>query len=265
MKSKKIAITVCTIAVVVLAVFIGTKLMTNSNDDPSIASNEVVKSSMDLTGEVTKEKEKENSKEDSKEDEKKTIEEEIKEDDSNLRETNDSQGDEIDQTTDKIKESDNLLFEKEEDREETSSIDENTKEAVEVFNDMYTVEDNETLSQIAKKCLERNDLQLDNALYFNRAIDVIIGINSIEDPNVIIAGTKLHMPTIKAFEGILPEGDAYEVKEGDTLFSIVRNEMSWCEDIAKAKETIMNNNKIDNENSIEAGSVIYIPEENSEF
>ena len=258
MKSKKIAITVCTIAVVVLAVFIGTKLMTNSNDDPNIASNGVVESNVDLTGEVTKEKE------DSKE-EKDTTQEEIKEDDSNLRETNDSQDDEIDQTTDKTKESDNLLFEKEEDREETSAIDENTKKAVEVFNDMYTVKDNETLNQIANKCLERNHLELENALYFNRAIDVIIGINDLINPNLIMAGTKLYMPTVKAFEGILPEGDAYEVKEGDTLFSIVKNNMSWCEDIAEAKESIMNNNKIENENSIQAGSVIYIPEENSEF
>lgn len=263
MKSKKIAITVCTIAVVVLAVFIGTKLMTNTNDDPNLATSEVVNSSMDLTGEVTKEKE------NGKEEEKKTMEEEVKEDNSNSTETNESKDDEIDQTTDKIKESDNLLFEKEEDREEdkkeTSSIDENTKKSVEVFSDMYTVKDNETLSQIAKTCLERNNLDLDNALFFNRAIDVIIGINSIENPNVIIAGTKLYMPTVNAFEGILPDGDAYEVKEGDTLFSIVRNEMSWCEDIAKAKEAVMNNNKIENENSIQAGSVIYIPEENSEF
>ncbi len=161
--------------------------------------------------------------------------------------TQDKDGNTIDKTTDS-------------DKESKQSKEENV---VYVFKNKYIVQPKETLSDITKKCLMANKLDASNNIYFEHAKSLISKVNNISDPNVIITGTEMIIPTKANFEGLLPKGEAYTVKKGDTLHNIVINKMSWCE-YFEAKELLKKNNNITNENDIQAGIVIYIPDENGE-
>lgn len=155
---------------------------------------------------------------------------------------------------------------KEEDKQVAEKDNKETSKAqnvIYVFKNKYVVQPKETLSDIVKKCLIANKLEATNSIYIEHARKLIEKINNIADPNLIISGTQMIIPTKANFKGLLPNGEAYVVKTGDTIHDIVKAKMSWCE-YFKAKDLLMKNNNISNENEIKAGITIYIPEKDSE-
>lgn len=145
------------------------------------------------------------------------------------------------------------------DENETAVNDSNLEE-IYVFKDKYSVKEKETLNDIALKCLRINSLE-ENYIFKNHAKDLITKINDIKDPNMIMVGSELMIPTKKSFQGIITKGIAYEVQEGDTIYNIVKNKMAWCEDVEKATNILMTNNKLNKAEELKAGTIIYIPEE----
>jgi len=176
----------------------------------------------------------------------KEVEDKNKTNDEKTSKSQDKDGNTIDKTTDSDKQS-----------------NQSKENVVYVFKNKYIVQPKETLSDITKKCLVANKLDESNNIYFEHAKSLISKVNNISDPNLIITGTEMIIPTKANFEGLLPRGEAYTVKNGDNIHNIVLDKMSWCE-YFKAKELLMKNNNITNENDIQAGVVIYIPEENGE-
>ncbi|MCM1992022.1 LysM peptidoglycan-binding domain-containing protein [Oceanirhabdus seepicola] len=304
MKYKNQLIVGSSILVIILAVFLGARLIGNATQEDSTLGNGMINNEIsDIADDgiidhdkVDEDKNIENTDKDTKEDEKieKTNEEEDTtskiDDKENIDETNKDvdekeKRDDTDKKLDENKtdETNKEADDKNEIKDEKTSksedkdgktIDE-TKDGnkeldqskgenvVYVFKNKYIVQPKETLSDITKKCLIANKLDESNNIYFEHAKKLISKVNNVSDPNLIITGSKMIIPTKANFEGLLPKGEEYTVKNGDTLHSIVINEMSWCE-YFKAKELLMKNNNITNENSIQSGITIYIPDENGE-
>jgi len=303
MKYKNQLIVGSSILVIILAVFLGARVIGNTTtEDGNLGKSTISDEISDIADDGIIDNDKldedtnRNTKEDKKEDEKieKTNEEEDTtskiDDKENIDETNkdvdekekrddtdkkldENKTDETNKEADDKNEVNDEKTSKSEDKD-GNTIDE-TKDSnkeldqskaenvVYVFKNKYIVQPKETLSDITKKCLIANKLDESNNIYFEYAKSLISKVNNISNPNLIITGTEMNIPTKANFEGLLPKGEEYTVKNGDTLHSIVVNEMSWCE-YFKAKELLMKNNNITNENSIQAGITIYIPDENGE-
>lgn len=146
------------------------------------------------------------------------------------------------------------------DENETSVNDSNLQE-IYVFKDKYSVKEKETLNDIVSRCLEINGLDKRYIALQKDMAELIVKINDIKDPNMIMTGSELMIPTRKNFNGSVPKGIPYEVKEGDTVYSIVKNEMPWCEDSDKGVNILMTNNKLEKSQDLKAGMTIGIPEE----
>lgn len=164
------------------------------------------------------------------------------------------------QATNEDKDGEEATEVSENDDENETPVNDSNLQEIYVFKDKYSVKEKETLNDIALKCLRINGLE-ENYIFKNHARDLITKINDIKDPNMIIVGSELMIPTKKSFQGIITKGTAYEVQEGDTLYNIVKDKMSWCEDVDKATNILMTNNKINKAEELKAGTIIYIPEE----
>jgi len=223
---------------------------TNEKKDPTSKMDD--KENTDETNKDVDDKEKINDT-DKKSDESKVDETNKEVDDKNeindekISKSEDKDGNTIDKTKDS-------------DKELKQSKAENV---VYVFKNKYIVQPKETLSDITKKCLVANKLDATNNIYFEHAKKLISKVNNISDPNLIITGSEMIIPTKANFEGVLPRGEAYTLKNGDTIHNIVIEKMAWCE-YFKARDLLMKHNNITDANAIQSGVTIYIPDENGE-
>ncbi|WBW97490.1 LysM peptidoglycan-binding domain-containing protein [Oceanirhabdus sp. W0125-5] len=300
MKYKNQLIIGGSILVVILAVFIGTRLIGNVSQEDSTLGNGMInneisdiaddgiiddeKVDQDKNIENTNKDSKENTKDEkdttSKMDEKentdetnKDVDDKEKTDDTD-KELDENKSDETNKKTDDNKELNEEKTSKNVDEDgniidETKDSDKELKQSqgknvVYVFKNKYIVQPKETLSDITKKCLIANKLDVSNNIYFEHAKKLISKVNNIADPNLIITGSKMIIPTKANFENLLPEGEAYTIKTGDTIYDIVVSKMSWCKDYHKAIEMLMKHNNITDENAIKAGITIYIPQQDGE-
>ena len=122
----------------------------------------------------------------------------------------------------------------------------------------YTVEDGDTLGKIALK-------YYGDASYYEN----IAEYNNMEDANVLSVGQQIKIPSnlplvmdydyeenevlVNPYEG----DETYTVKEGDTLFCIVRVQYNL-----NSKETVdklATYNNLEDPNQIEVGQVLYMP------
>lgn len=284
MKYKNQLIVGSSILVIILAVFLGTRLIGNVTQDDNVLGNGTIGDEIsDIADDgiinddkvdgnkVDKDKNIENTNKDTKEDKETESTNEEKDstsmmdDKENDGETNkeaDDKNEIKDEKTSKSEDKDGNTEDqtKDSDKELEQSKGENV---VYVFKNKYVVQPKETLSDITEKCLLANKLEISNNIYFDYAKELISKVNNIADPDLIITGSEMFIPTKANFKGLLPTGEAYTVQSGDTLHNIVMNKMSWC-NYYEAKDLLMKNNNITNGNSIQAGMTIYIPEENGE-
>lgn len=122
----------------------------------------------------------------------------------------------------------------------------------------YTVEDGDTLGKIAYK-------YYGNASYYENLAEY----NNMEDANVLSIGQEIKIPSnlplvmdynydnnevvVNPYE----EDETYTVKEGDTLFCIVRVQYNLTNQEAVDKLATYNN--LEDPNKLEVGQVLYIP------
>lgn len=97
-------------------------------------------------------------------------------------------------------------------------------------NGEYTVQRGDTLSAIAKR--------------YNTTVDELVRLNNITNPNLIITGQKLKIPTGKTW--------TYYIKHGDTLSAIAKKYNTSVDELARL-------NNISNPNLIVAGASLLIP------
>jgi phospholipase C/LysM repeat protein len=111
---------------------------------------------------------------------------------------------------------------------------------------VYTVQPGDTLSEIAER--------------FGTTVEDMAQANSIEDPNLIVAGQTLHVPielpaNLPSTSGPSPTDLAqggYLVQPGDTLSAI-------AERFGTSAEAIAQTSNIENPNLIFVGQVLYVP------
>lgn len=119
---------------------------------------------------------------------------------------------------------------------------------------IYTVKEKDTVFSIARTYMPSHDN--------SKIVEFIKNRNSIEKDNIKV-GQKLVIPYEKAIETATAVGsDAntieYTVKKQDTLTSIAKSNMPSYS-VKHAIEMLKETNKIADENTIKAGTVIYIP------
>ncbi|MDT8716281.1 LysM peptidoglycan-binding domain-containing protein [Clostridium sp. 19966] len=107
----------------------------------------------------------------------------------------------------------------------------------------YTVEKNDTLMSICKKYKE--------TCPYNAASHIILAINKLKNTNDIKPGMKILIP-----EQYLTSGYSYTVKNGDTLFDIVKK--VYSKNLSDKINELTQDNNIINSN-IQIGSQIFIP------
>lgn len=237
MKKSKGIILASTMVVVLLGTFLGVKFVNRTNNNAKIN-----KSAESQVSNKTKVNKRTN-----------FLEESLKE---NKEEDNKKSEDENKQT---INDKDNSKEEQEKNKEiEKDKTEAKTTNAdsISIYDDQYVVKKGDNLFTIAKQFSTSDDV--------NEVIQVIKDINKIEENSLIKEGDKLYIPTEENFksskEEIAKKGNAYVVKEGDTLTSIASKEMKWC-DSKKAIKLIMENNNIKKAEELKANQKIYIPTE----
>ncbi len=119
---------------------------------------------------------------------------------------------------------------------------------------IYTVKENDTVFSIARTYMPSHDK--------GEIVEFIKNRNSIEK-DYIKVGQKIVIPYEKAIEKATAVGSEtntieYTVKKQDTLTSIAKSNMPSYS-VKHAIEMLKETNKITDENTIKAGTVIYIP------
>jgi LysM repeat protein len=233
---KKGMITLCTIIVVLLGVFIGIKLFgtINKTDSPNVAQNNEVAEAGKIEN-------------------KDVNEDEFAEFNAN---------EEISESTDE----DFQTIKNEEEKEKDEAVEETSEEAItiEVYEDKYVVKKDERLYSIAREVLTKNNLDPEDKVNLSKALKLLELANQdvIENRDMLIEGTKLLIPTGANFDEPTEKiGSAYTIQVGDTLTSIAYEQMPWCSDINTAIDLIKVNNNIESD-KILADTTIYIPQEN---
>lgn len=147
-------------------------------------------------------------------------------------------------------------------QDQNKVTDEKTKsEAKDVTEGIYTVKKNDTLYSIAMAYMPN--------INHEQVINKIIKRNNLKDEKSIVEGQKLIIPYEVALENKTNKNEAknenekntagkYEIKTGDSLFSIAKSKMPNVA-VNEAVEKIKSANNIKNENLIKVGDVINIP------
>lgn len=154
----------------------------------------------------------------------------------------------------------------EEKKEKDQAAEESSEEAItiEVYKDTYVVKKDERLYSIARKVLTKNNLDPEDKGNLSKAVELLKLANQdiIENPDMLTEGTELLIPTGGNFDKLSKqEGKAYVIQESDSLWDIASRLMPECE-ITTAIELIKTNNNISDANHVEVGTTIYIPQEN---
>lgn len=218
-KSKKNIVAVSTVAVVVLGVVLGVKIMLKSSVTNALKANSHTEEENKTTND------------------KKTLAESLKEktDEGTLnKNTEDKNGpedkDKPSQGSDKPEEkTEKEKTEKEKPKanseDKKPSGNKNIKD-IKVYDDQYIVKKGDTLYTIGRKFFVEKEL-LDG-------IGTIKKINTLGNSDIIKEGDKLHIPIGSNFDKKVDETTAnnyrsYIVKKGDTLTEIAKEEMDWCD------------------------------------
>lgn len=120
----------------------------------------------------------------------------------------------------------------------------------------YKVQSGDTLFSICRKYMPYKDT--------NEAITTLKELNKMESISVLKTGQMLNIPTYNSPEAKNPNITdnintlTYTAKPGDTLFSIAKNYMTWCNPKNAVMEIIKLNN-LKEANFIKAGQKIIIP------
>ena len=239
MESKKGLVILGTIGIVLVAIFTAGRVAeSNQITNTEVISENTEMDLNDLFGDITGTE----TEEATSEEVTLATEEELTEIESEVKEEIES---EVEEKTD---------VEVEEEKEESATY--NIKD-VYVYSNDYEIQSKDTLTSIATMCLNLNGVEHTEAAMIE-AQDLIIGVNNIKDPNLIREGDAIVMPTMSNFTEVMGIGNAYKIQEGDTLYSIATTFLSGY-DIEEAINMLIENNNLENANSIQTGATIYIP------
>jgi len=142
----------------------------------------------------------------------------------------------------------------------------------EVKTGSYIVKKDDTLYSIARAYMPNHD--------FKEVIATILKTNKLENDNTIVEGQKIIIPYELALESkatssttvdkakeenketaqAVKTGKKYEIKSGDSLFKIAKEQLPQMA-MTEAIEKIKAHNGLTNVNAIKAGDVIYIPQQ----
>lgn len=158
----------------------------------------------------------------------------------NTKDDEDSKSDEDDKKTD------DKDAGKETDKTNNSSNKDKDTVSTDVEFVEYVVKSGDTLSSIFRDSIK--------GYSFADAVKLIADKNSLENANNLKPGQKLLIPTAKD-----SSENKYIIKQGDTLTKLAKKYFPK-EKLLDAIKAIMQENDIEDENSIEVGQVIIIPE-----
>lgn len=261
-KDKKFMITASTVAVVVLGVFIGVKVMMNADAKSSLAQvssgteKQITDDENAIADSLKQKAEEENGKKDEKDKESGAEGEENKSKDATDEAKSD--GDKNGTEDKDTKTTGNQDSKKDDEHDKSSSQStentDSTVKVVKVYDDQYIVKKGDTLYTIGKKFFVEDEL--------TEGINTMKKINKIGLSDLIKEGDKLYIPVAsnspkKTSEVMGKDYRSYIVKKGDTLTNIVKEEMEWC-DVDTGLKLIKDANKISND-TIKENQKLIIP------